>query len=124
MNTPGFDQVIGQRFHWQPHTEKLTAETFQPTEDLILARNAELRKNPGSLNDLGQGNEGGSWGRQVATIPEIMFNKAIKDGFDLMSTDTQRAAREMQRFLASTEGKMCLVQDQSAKANTKYFKGI
>lgn len=115
--------VIQSEMHYQEHDGQLTHRQTQPTEDLILARNAKLRKIPGAMNDLGQGSPGGAWGRQVATIPEIMFNKAIKDGYDLISTDAQHAQREMQRFLASDNGKLCLIKDNTAKSSTKYFKG-
>lgn len=115
--------VIKSEIHFQEHTAELTHKMTQPTEDLILSRNAELRKMPGAMNDLGHGTPDGSWGRQVASIPEIMFHKAIKDGYDLTSTDSHIAQKEMQRFLLSTEGKMCLIQDSTAKSSTKYFKG-
>ena len=51
----------------------------QPAEDLILNRNAELRKNPGVIRDLGAQGSGGTWGRQVASIPEIMYHAAIRN---------------------------------------------
>lgn len=101
---------IKQEFHYQPHSGVLTSVQTQASENTILARNAELRKNPGVLRDLGQGEKGGSWGRQLASIPFIMFTKAINDGYDLNNKDAKFAAKEMQRFLATTEGKMCMVQ--------------
>jgi len=101
---------IKQEFHYQPHTGVLTAVKTQATENVILARNAELRKNPGALRDLGEGEEGGSWGRQMASIPFIMFQAALKAGFGLTNKDAKYAAREMQRYLATTEGQKCLVQ--------------
>lgn len=115
--------VIKSEIHYQEHDGQLTHKMTQPTEDLILSRNAELRKTNGALNDLGHGSPDGPWGRQVASIPEIMFHKAIKDGYDLMSTDAHINQKEMQRFLLSPEGKMCLVKDSTAKSATKYFKG-
>lgn len=104
------DPVIKQEFHYQPHTGELIGQQTQPTENIILSRNSELRKNPGALRDLGQGGEGGAWGRQIASIPAIMFERAIRDGYDLTNTDAKYAAKEMQRFLATSQGKMCLVQ--------------
>ena len=105
-----YEGPIKQEFHFQDHTDTLTAVKTQPTEKIILERNAQLRNNPGSLNDLGHGSEGGSWGRQLASIPFIMFDKALRDGFDLKNTDAKFAALEMQRFLATPDGKKCLVQ--------------
>jgi len=105
-----YEGPIKQEFHFQEHTGTLTAVKTQPTEKIILERNAELRKSPGVVRDLGHGSEGGSWGRQVASIPFIMFQKALKDGYDLTNKDAKHAANEMQRFLATSDGKLCLMQ--------------
>ena len=103
------DSVIKSEFHYQEHTNTITHKTSQPTEKIILERNAELRKNPGAIHDLGA-QSGESFGRMVASIPFIMFEKALRDGYMLNSPDSQIAGQEMNRFLKSTEGKMCLVQ--------------
>ena len=100
----------------------MTHELTQPSEGIILARNAELRKNPGAIKDLGQGMDGGSYGRQMATIPEIMYHKALRDGFDFYSKDKKHAAAEMQRFLATRDGQMCLIRDDTVKSATKYHQ--
>jgi len=47
------DEVFRSEFHYQEHTGELTHKLTQPSEDLILQRNAELRKNPGVIQDLG-----------------------------------------------------------------------
>jgi hypothetical protein len=104
------DSVIRSKIHYQEHDGQLTHETSQPTEGIILDRNAELRKNAGSLRDLGAGQEGGAWGRQVATIPFITYDWALRNNFDLNSTDKAHAGLEMNRFLSTPEGKACLVQ--------------
>jgi hypothetical protein len=49
----------------------------------------------------------------VATIPFIMFEKAIRAGFDLNCPDSKIAGKEMHRFLQSSDGKLCLVQGKS-----------
>jgi len=103
------DGIFTSEFHFQEHTETLTRKLDQPSRDFILARNAELRKNPGVIQDLGK-QSGESFGRQVATIPMITLYEAIRDGYDLLSKDKDVAAREMNRFLRSPEGKACLVQ--------------
>ena len=116
------DAVINSEFSMDPATGVLTHKQTQPTENIILARNAELRKNPGAIQDLGsqkKGN-GGSWGRQIASIPEIMYNRAIRVGFALNHKDQGHAAAEMQRFLATSEGKKCLIRDK----DTRIFTGI
>lgn len=102
------DEIFKSDFHYQNHTDTVTHKLTQPTEDLILNRNAELRKNKGVLKDLGS-NSGTPWGRQLASIPMIMYEKACKDGYDLKSTNKEVAASEMHRFLATPEGKACLV---------------
>jgi hypothetical protein len=111
--------VIRSEIHFQEHTGTLTHKTTQPTEDMILARNAELRKTPGALHDLGA-QSGESWGRLLASVPFITINKAVRDGYDLNSRDKEHAALEMARFLKSPEGKACLVQ----APGKKYFGGI
>ena len=90
----------------------LTHKLTQPTEDIIMARNARLRQNPGVINDFGKNNEGGTWGRWVASIPNIIFEQAIRNGYDLRCKDAKIAAKEMNRFLASPIGKACLVQQE------------
>ena len=104
------DEVFKSDIHYQEHTGELTHKLTQPSEQVILDRNSRLRNNPGAINDLGHGSEGGTWGRQLASIPEIIFEKALRDGFDLNSTDHQRQASEMTRFLSTPMGKACLVQ--------------
>jgi len=104
------DSVIKSDVHYQEHDGVLTHVTSQPTEGIILDRNAELRKTPGLIRDLGKGSEGGSWGRQIASIPFIIFEKAIRDGYQLNHKDKDIAGKEMSRFLATPEGKSCCVQ--------------
>ena len=103
------DNTFKSTYHFQEHTGQLTRSLDQPSKKLILERNAELRKNPGAIIDLGK-QSGESFGRQVATIPMIMLYEAMANGYDLMAKDKDIAAREMNRFLRSPEGKSCLVQ--------------
>jgi hypothetical protein len=103
------DGVFTSKFHYQEHDGQLTRSLDQPGRNVILARNAELRKNPGAIIDLGK-QSGGTFGRQIASIPMITFYEATNAGYDLMSTDKDMSAREMNRFLRSPEGKACLVQ--------------
>jgi hypothetical protein len=104
------DEVIRSDVHFQEHTGVLTHKTTQPTEDVILHRNAELRKNPGVIQDLGAQSEGGAFGRQVASIPFVMYEKAIRDGYKLNCGDSEHRSKEVFRFLQSEDGKKCLVQ--------------
>ena len=104
------NDVIRSDVHYQDHTGVLTHKQTQPTEDLILTRNAELRKNPGVIKDLGSQGEGGTWGRNVASIPFIMYEAAIRAGFELNSGDGEHRSKELFRYLKTDEGKKCLVQ--------------
>ena len=104
------DEVFKSEFHYQDHTDELTHILTQPTEDLILDRNAELRRNPGVINDLGKGSEGGTWGRMLASVPLVIYEQAIRDGYELDSKNSKHAGLEMNRFLQTPVGKTCLVQ--------------
>lgn len=96
--------------------DKVFHKVTQPSEDTILHRNQELRKNPGVLQDLGhQSGKGGIFGRQVASIPFIIYEKAIRDGYELNSGDNEHRSKELFRFLQSEEGKKCIVQEGAVK---------
>jgi hypothetical protein len=109
---PTFDGVIKSEF--LTHIDEVCHKQTQPSEKLILNRNAELRKNPGVLYDLGE-RDGHSWGRMVASIPMNMFEKAIRDGYALNSHDPDVAALAMVNYLLTPEGKDCLVQENRTK---------
>lgn len=99
------DEVFKSRLVHQPHEDKIYRELTQPTEDLILNRNKELRKNPGALRDF-------SFGRLAASIPFNVYEKAIRDGYQLNCSDKQTRQRDMHRFLQSPEGRACLVTEK------------
>lgn len=105
------DSVFKSEHFFQNHTGVMTHKLTQPSEDIILNRNAELRKNEGAIQDLGaQSDE--AWGRQVASIPFIKYEQAMRDGYDLNSKDKERAGKEMNRFLQSDKGRSCLVTNK------------
>lgn len=108
MNNIVYDGVIKSEFI--SHLSEVAHRRTQPTEDLILRRNAELRKNPGSINDLGAGSIGGTWGRMIASIPFNLFEEATRNGYDLSNRNAEVAGMEMNRYLQSFEGQKCLVQ--------------
>jgi hypothetical protein len=105
------DEVFRSEF--DTHCDEIVHKLTQPTEGIILARNARLRNNPGAIRDLGKGGEGGTWGRHVASIPMINYDRAIRDGYDLNNLDSEIAGKEMHRFLQSPMGKACLVQGKN-----------
>jgi len=106
---PTFDGVIKSEF--LTHIDEICHKQTQPSEDLILARNAELRKNPGALYKLGE-QEGHVWGEMVADIPFNMWEKAIRDGYPLNHPDADVAATAMANYLLTPEGNACLVKDR------------
>ena len=110
MFEPTFDGVIKSEF--LTHIDEVCHKQTQPTESIILSRNAELRNNPGVIRDLGE-QSGETWGRMLAFIPMNMYEKALRDGYQLNHLDAETAAREMARYLQSTEGKLCLVQGRN-----------
>jgi hypothetical protein len=101
-----FDGVMQSKLHYQDHEDKLYHQVTQPSESLILERNKRLRNNPGALGDL-------SFGRQLASIPFILWEKAKRDGYDLHDTAS------MMKWLQTEDGRKCLVTDKS----NKYFSG-
>ena len=109
------DEVIRSNIVFQEHTEELFHEQTQPTEDLILNRNAELRKNPGVIKDLGADSPGGTWGRSVASIPFITYDWAIRNGYELNSGDAEHRSKELFRFLRSEKGKECIIREGELK---------
>ena len=115
------DEIFNNELIYQPHTNELFSKISQPTESLIHERNAELRKNPGVINDLCAKSEGGSWGRQIASIPMSDYYEALRNGYDLNSSDSDVATKEMMRFLNSEKGRKSLVVN---KIITKTSPGI
>ena len=100
------DGLFVDRF--EVEDEKLYRVRTQPSESAILEHNKQLRLNPGSVNDL-------SYGRLIADIPEIIYQQALKDGFQFNHPDPQIARLEKRRFLNTPIGKACMVQDKTQR---------
>lgn len=109
------DEVFRSNIVYQDHSDELFHEVTQPSEDLILERNKELRKNPGVIRDLGAQGPGGTWGRSVAVIPFITLEWAKRNGYELDSGDAEHRSKELFRFLRSEKGKECLITDGAIK---------
>lgn len=104
--------IIKSEFHYQPCTEQVTHRTTQPTEDIILKRNQEVRNSGLKLEfGVGDGAEGGMWGRALCSVPFIKWEAAKRAGFDLDCPDQEIADRELMRFLKTEEGRKCLVTE-------------
>lgn len=84
---------------------KITRILTQPTEEIILERNNELRKNKGALRDL-------SFGRQVASIPLNDFEMLRRKYPDLTEGDAEQRQNRLTKILSSSEGRKYLVQDK------------
>lgn len=104
------------QYRFQQHDGQLTRVMDQPSKNAILERNAELRKNEGSILDLGK-QSGESFGRQIASIPHIMVLEAINEGYDLFSKEKTIREREINRFLRSDKGKLCMVRENELLRN-------
>jgi len=117
------DEVLKSEFFFQDHTEELTHKVTQPTEDLILQRNLDLRNNAGAIQDLGA-QSGETWGRMLASIPFILWDKAIREGYELNAKDAKHAEKELHRWLMTEDGKRCLVGTQNhRRVQTGRFVG-
>lgn len=114
-----FDGLFVSEF--EEHGSEICHKLTQPTEDIILSRNARLRQNPGAIRDLGQGQEGGTWGRQVASIPVLHWHIALKQGFALEHKDKQIREKELLRFLQTPLGRQSIIQE---KPNNRVIGGF
>lgn len=103
------DEVIKSELYWEG--DLLIHKQTQPTENIILERNNELRKNTGVIRDI-KDESGETWGRMVASIPIVLHSWALKNGYDFYSKEKGRAGKEILRFLQSEQGKKCMVRDK------------
>lgn len=96
---------IMSQFLYCDHTGEIAHRRTQPNEDLILEHNKRLRNEPEAFakND---------YFHQIASIPLIIWEKAIRDGYDLTCPDKEIADKELMRFLRSTEGRICMVREE------------
>lgn len=97
------DGVLKNTIHTsrEGHTGVIT----QPSRDVILKRNSELRKNPGSIRDL-------SFGRMAASIPLIDYI-ALKKKYPILGhPDAKVRSDAMIKFLKTPEGSIYTVQEK------------
>ena len=90
-----------------PHTGEVAHRLHQPNADLILERNKKLRNEPEAFDRVKKKSM-----EQVASIPLLMWEKAIRDGYDLNCPDKDIADKELMRYLRSYEGMACLVTNK------------
>lgn len=90
MNQTLNDGLFSTRLVYQPHEEKLYAEQNQINERAILEANAEKRK-------MEQRRMG--WGRQVGSIPQIVYSQWLKQHPELRSGDKELRDRTLLKLL-------------------------
>ena len=83
--TPDFsdsvDGIIRTDTHFRAHTDESVMHTYQPTEDLILERNADLQKTQHNAELMGM--------QHVAEVPMILMNKWIREDPEMTAPDPQ-----------------------------------
>jgi hypothetical protein len=89
---------------YEIHGDQLVRRLTQPTENIILNRNAELRKNPGAIRDM-------SFGRMVASIPFNDYEFLRRKYPELVYGDAEQRQKCMYKILSSSEGARFLVRD-------------
>ena len=90
------DGVIQSEYKMQPSEGVLYRQMTQPERSLILNRNAELRKNPGVLQDL-------SYGRQMLSIPEVDYIALCRKYPVLVNGSNDEITTFYKKFIRSTE---------------------
>ena len=90
---------------WRMQGGELVRRIRQPSEDRILDRNAELRKNPGALREL-------SFAGLELTIPELHYLRLIQERPDLHSSDAETKTRAWRAFIASSDADPYRVRDR------------
>jgi hypothetical protein len=89
------DGLFRTKSVFQPHENKLYVEKTQINEDAILRANAEKRKLE---------HRPGQWAQQLASIPEIMYNKWLRENPELRSpVKADRQAKLLQLIQAHPE---------------------
>lgn len=103
MSRPGikedrkiYDGLYLEDFRVCAHEDKIYRKLTQPNRDLILNRNAELRKNPGVIRDL-------SFARHTFSIPKIDFEILKKKYPVLVDGDADSQRKFYVWFLGQSE---------------------
>lgn len=98
------DEVLTTTIHDTGYDE-LTGVVTQPSQNMILKRNQELRNNPGALRDL-------SFGSLVASIPFVDYFGLRQKYPELRSPDAKIRSKKMIQILKSLEGAEYLVKNK------------
>ena len=100
---PQSDGVLASR--WKLEGGELVRITTQASEDPILERNRELRKNPGALRSLD------SMGLEL-TIPELHYWRLVKKYPELGSVNAATKTAAWKRLMRSSESDPYRVNDR------------
>lgn len=84
------DGVIQTRSVYQPHENRLYVEHTQLNEGAILAANAEKKK---------LDHRPGEWAQQIACIPEITYNKWLRQYPELRSPAKQDRMTKLMQLI-------------------------
>lgn len=84
------DGLFRTKSVFQPHENKLYVEKTQLNEGLILAANAEKQKMEQRKME---------WGRQVASIPHILYEKWCRENPEMRSKDKQIRSRKLLQLI-------------------------
>jgi hypothetical protein len=101
LNDDFHDGLFRTRVKFQPHEGKLYAEKTQLNESAILADNAIKRAMDQRPLE---------WGRQIASIPQIMYDKWLREHPELRSNDKQ--IRSMKLLALIRENPEVMVVDR------------
>jgi len=90
------DGVFNLHLKNVPHEDRVYRNLTQPTRNIILNRNKELRKNPGAIRDL-------SFGRQALSIPLADYEILKRKYPVLVNGSNAEKMKFYHKFIKSTE---------------------
>lgn len=86
MSNEHHDGLFKTKSVYQAHENKLYVEKTQLNEDMILRANAEKQKMEQRKMD---------WGRQVASIPHILYDKWCRENPEMRSQDKEIRSKKL-----------------------------
>lgn len=90
MSNIHHDGLFQTKSVYQPHENKLYVEKTQLNEGLILRANAEKQKMEQRRME---------WGRQVASIPHILYDKWCREHPEMRSPDKEIRSRKLLQLI-------------------------
>ena len=96
IDTVNSDGVTVSKYRYHAADGTITRQVVQPSRDMILANNAELRKNKGVIRDL-------SFGRLALRIPLVDMHYLKRKYPVLNEPDEAAIVKFWQKFVNTTE---------------------